>query len=215
MPPPPPPPPRGIPPRAIAPGSVPRAPLSKNPPALHPQPKPKGPPPGGKPPFGTKPPKPGYPASPNLKGLGKFQGKQLPGHADFHSSKMTNGQVVGRTLGTDPRGKPARPVDVASAALSKADDRRQNRIVAKSPAVQQANAAITKAQPGASRTLTVPIPPGRTPPMQKVARALPPGVKGPINVTHERANAMFVKLEKTEAGLIRKTIHGVVPKKAP
>jgi hypothetical protein len=211
MPPPPPPipPRRGPNPKAIAPGSAPRAPLSVNPPALHPQPKPIGPPKGGKPPFGTKPPKRTFPASPNLKGLGTFQGQKLPGHADFHNAKVTNQQLINRTRGIDPRGNPARPVPVATSPLSRADERRQNRIVAKSPQVQQANAALAKAKPSASKTLTVPIPPGRNPPMQKVARAQQP------NVTHERANAMFVKLEKTQAGVIRKTIHGVVPKRTP
>src|SRR4051812_44910372 len=115
-------PPRGIPPRAIAPGSVPRAPLSVNPAALHPQPKPKGPPPGGRVPFGTKPPKPTFPASPNLKGLGTFQGKKLPGHADFHNAKVTGNQLVNRTRGIDPSGNQARPIPVATSPLSRADE---------------------------------------------------------------------------------------------
>lgn len=210
-------PPKGIPPRAIAPGSVPKAPAAPGSlPRLNPQPKPIGPAKGGPPPIGTKPPSPNRPGAPAKKGEGTFLGKPLDGHAQKrHGPGVTNTQLAGRLdpkKPMNPEGTPAKkPIGVATAPNSKADQTRINRIIGKSPAMQAANAAAAKGPVQTKPTMvTVPVPTNRNPPMLRVAR---PGPGGSVSHTTEPAKSIKVAVQKTPAGVIHKTVFGEPGKK--
>jgi len=210
--------PKGIPQRAIAPGSVSRAPAVPGlPPRLNPQPKPIGPAKGGPPSFGTKPPSPNRPGAPATKGQGTHLGKPLDGHArSRHGPGITNTQLAGRLdpkKPMNPEGTPAkRPINVATAPNSKADQTRINRIIGKSSAVQSANAAAAKGPVQAKPTMVnVPVPANRNPPMLRVARTGARG-SGPTHTT-EPAKSIKVAVQKTPGGVIHRTVFGEPGKK--
>ncbi len=182
---------KGVPLRAIAPGSAPRAtPSAGLPPRLNPQPKPIGPAKGGPPPFGTKPPRPGSPLSPLIRG------EKQGGHGQAFHTKAKDQTLGQRILGTNPDGSKAPPsMKAATKALSKADEKRTARVLSKSPEVQKAMKQMAASPAGTKPiAVTVPVPPGRTAPAIKVVPRLPNGQPGPMSV--QKATQVTAVIQK-------------------
>lgn len=153
--------------------------------------------------MGTKVGKPTFPKS------SVVSGERAGGHAKSRHINITDGALVARLGGTNPDGtRTKNPPTTVTKFVSKADETRASRIIAKSPAVQQAKKELAKAPFGTSRAVTVQVPAGRTPPQLKEARALPKGVSGPVPIVQKPAHSVTTVLKRNERGVGTHTMYG-------
>jgi hypothetical protein len=157
----------------------------------------------------TKPPKPGYPMTPVVKG------EAMGGHPRSHHTIITQPQMADRLRGIHPKAPPSPPGKAPATVTrwnSKADEKRAARLVAKNPAVQNAMKQVAAAKPGtpqATARVTVPVPPGKGPSMQTMRSGgtpPPPGTKPPVIV--QRPGSIPVKITKTNQGIGYRTMFG-------